>query len=1194
MRIVSIEMDGFKSFGRHTSFDFPAAITGIVGPNGCGKSNVVDATRWVLGEMSRKALRAKSSTDVVFSGSSTRKPARYAEVSITFDNNCRSLPYSTPRVKVTRRLDKNGDSEYRINDEVAKLRDIRALFEGTGAAMSAYSIMEQGKMDALLQSKAEDRRVVFEEAAGIGQMRKQQEQAQSKLEIVEQNLERLKDILSEVKGQLRKIKAQAGRALKYTELKERARLIHQQLALVEFAALDKQREDLLAVIAAAGKREGAIQAELTRTRMDLEDAESKYADAEHEERRLAERVHKLALEIKEEQHKRESALNRAESLKHAMERARELSERVRTQIASLKQRRGTIAQQVETGRAELAEVTRRVTELARAEESARAEAEGLEAELKAVRGRLLDAIGEANGALNERMSLDAELRTARRRSESLEARGREVERELADVGTRREAAHQARQEQEAALAALKAELAEVEQHVAPAQTKANELRQKKHQLELKRGGKVERKAMLESMAEAHGGLDDTARKLLDDPERAKGFGVQGMFADAVRIDLGFAAALERVVKDLGGAIVVDSLEHAHDLFDWLAARGSSNVSIIARDTFTAPAKAPAFPGGKGVIGPLLDEIRVAQGFEPLVRALVSDVLLVADRTVARRVMNSGATGFRIVTPTGEMFTLPGAFSLAGGEAGSGLISQQSEIERLSKELSELDTEITETSTRLAEALRRQDELAGRVTELRAAIYDASMESASRRVGLESLDREHARLLDEQQVVTEECEQLKAQIEQDFARHAELSEKIAIAEETKARCESELAGLADGAEQRREALADARNALTEARVDEAARKSQLAQAEDSLKGIDQALARYADEVARSAAEIENHAKEIRTLETAASTSVDVQAELEREMQQLEERRGSGDGVLAERKQAVEAARKLVSELQEKLYAERESVQQARIDENTLFMKMDAVRRRLAELYNADIDSLYRDYDPQAVQLDQAEAKSELESIEEQLKRIGNVNMEAMDELKEVEDRNSFYSRQEADLLKARRTLSEAITRIENETRRMFMETFEAVRSNFQRLFRRLFGGGSADILLTNPEDPLASGVDIIAKPPGKEALSISMRSGGERALISVAMMFAVYETNPAPFAILDEVDAPLDEANVDRFCSVVEEYAKVSQFILITHHKKTMAACDTLYGVTMQEPGTSTKVSVDLRTADEPELVGAAG
>jgi chromosome segregation protein len=1193
MRIISIEMDGFKSFGRQTLFEFPNAITGIVGPNGCGKSNVVDATRWVLGEMSRKALRAKSSTDVVFSGSSTRKPARYAEVSITFDNSCRTLPYSTPRVKVTRRLNKNGDSEYRINDEAAKLRDIRALFEGTGAAMSAYSIMEQGKMDALLQSKPEDRRVVFEEAAGIGQMRKQQEQAQAKLVIVEQNLERLKDILSEVKGQLRKIKAQAGRALKYTELKERARVIHQQVALVEFAALDGQREELLQVIAAAGKREGAIQAELTRTRMDLEDAESKYADAEHEERRLAERVHKLDLEIKEQDHKRQSALNRIESLKHAMDRARELSDRVRNQISNLKQRRETIFGQVETGRAEMAQVIKRVAELADAEANARTEAEEVESQLKSVRATLLDAIGEANGSLNERMSLDADLRAARRRKETLEARANEVERELADVNTRCDAANAAHQEQADALATLKAELAEVEQEQAPVSNTAGELRQRKHAFELKRGAKVERKAMLESMAAMHAGLDDTARALLDDEQRAAGFGVLGHFADAVRIDLGFAAALERVVKDLCDGIVVDTVEHAHDLFDWLAARDSSNLTIIARECFQDNSDAPrAFPRGKGVIGPLIDEVRIEEGFEPLVRALISDVLLVADRTVARRVMNSGATGFRIVTPTGEMFSLPGAFSLASGDQGGGLISQQSEIERLTKDLSELDAEIEQASSKLAEILRRQDQLAARAGELRAGIYDASMEAASRRVGLESLNRESVRLAEEQQVLAAERSQIEADIEKDFARHAELSEKIAIAEETKAQCEQKLAGLSEQAGVTREALAEARNALTEARVDEAGRKTQLKQAEDSLTGIDEALTQYAEEVARSAGELEGHAKEIRNLESAANTSVEVQAELEREKSELEQRRGSSDGVLAQRKQAVESARKQVSELQEKLYSEREGVQQARIDENTLFMKMDAVRRRLAELYNADIDSLYRDYNPEANRINEDEARTELEAIEEQLRRIGNVNMEAMDELKEVEDRNSFYARQESDLLKARRTLSEAITRIENETRRMFVSTFEAVRGNFQRLFRRLFGGGSADILLTNPEDPLASGVDIIAKPPGKEALSINMRSGGERALISVAMMFAVYETNPAPFAILDEVDAPLDEANVDRFCGVVAEYAKVSQFIIITHHRKTMAACDSLYGVTMQEPGTSTKVSVDLHTAEEPELVAA--
>ncbi|MEE9312508.1 MAG: chromosome segregation protein SMC, partial [Planctomycetota bacterium] len=316
-----------------------------------------------------------------------------------------------------------------------------------------------------------------------------------------------------------------------------------------------------------------------------------------------------------------------------------------------------------------------------------------------------------------------------------------------------------------------------------------------------------------------------------------------------------------------------------------------------------------------------------------------------------------------------------------------------------------------------------------------------------------------------------------------------------------------------------------------------------------------------------------------------------AELEREIKELDDRRSSGDGALSEHRSIVENSRNRVTELQEKLYGERESVQQARIDENTLFMKMDAVRRRLAEMYNADIDSLYRDYNPDLRTIHIDECRSELRALEDQLQRLGNVNMEAMDELKDAEEQDTFYSKQESDLLKAKRTLGDAIARIERETKKMFVDTFEAVRVNFQRLFRRLFGGGSAELLLTNPEDPLNSGVEIIARPPGKEALPIAMRSGGERAMISVAMMFAIYETNPAPFAILDEVDAPLDEANVDRFNSVISDYAKASQFIIITHHKKTMIACDALYGVTMQEPGTSTKVSVDLRKAEEAELVG---
>jgi chromosome segregation protein len=1201
MRIVRIEMDGFKSFGRPTVFEFPSAITGVVGPNGCGKSNVVDATRWVLGEMSRKALRAKSSTDVIFSGSATRKPARYAEVSITFDNASGVLPFGGKRVKITRRLESNGDSEYRINDETAKLRDIRGLFEGTGAAMSAYSIMEQGKMDALLQSNPEDRRRVFEEAAGIGQLHKQKEQAQAKLQLVEQNLARLQDVLSEVKGRLRKIKAQAGRALKYSELKEHSRLMQQDLALVEFGRIDRKREELLEVIAAAGRREGAIQAELTRTRMDLEDAEARLADAEHEERRLNERIHRLALDANNEQARREAALARAENLRQAIARAHEQAARVREQIASLNQRREQIAAQAELGRVELAELARRVTLAAQDEAATQAQVDEAEARLKEVRGQLLDAIGHANEGMNERMRLEAELRAARRRTEQAGQRAREVAGALDEVATRRDAASAERDAQDARLHELKAQLTSVEAEAGPAASRAHDLRQHKHTLELKRGARLERKAMLESLAEARPGMDDHLRGLLADETRCRAFGVLGMLADGVRVDLGVAAALERVLKELGDAVVVDTVEHAHELFDWLAGRGSANLSILAADAFT-PGNPPAYPGGKGVIGPLLDQVRVGgqgevqephAGFQNLLRCLIGDVLLVADRAVARRLLKKGVQGLRLVTPTGELFTLPGAFTLAAGEVGAGIITQQSEIERLTAELAGLDNVLEQAAADLAHGVCRQEELARRAAELRGQVYDASMEAAGSRAALDALERECRRLAQEGEVLAAECAQWNEQIEADAARVKDCIARVAEAEEARRAHEAELAGRNEGAGARRDALVQARNVLTELKVEQAAKQAAHEQARDSLQGMDQALARYSQEVTRCAAEAEQHNKDARALEQQAEASVGVQAALESEQKELEKRRNDGGGPLAQRRAAVEAARRRSNELQERLYAERESVQQARIDENTLFMKLDAVRRRMAELFNVDMDTLYRDYDPAARPIDEAATKQELDVLEDQLKKLGNVNLEAVDELKEAEERNAFYARQESDLLKAKRTLGDVITRIEKEARRLFSETFESVRTNFQRLFRRLFGGGSADIVLTNPEDPLASGVEIIAKPPGKEALPLSMRSGGERALISVAMMFAIYETNPAPYAILDEVDAPLDEANVDRFNAVVADYAKVSQFIIITHHKKTMAACDTLYGVTMQEPGTSTKVSVDLRGVAEPELAEVA-
>ena len=1233
MRIKSLQITGFKSFVDKTAFAFQPGITAIVGPNGCGKSNVVDAIRWAMGEQAPRRLRGKGMEDVIFAGSDARAPVGLAEVVLSFDNGDGVAPpefAEYAEIQVARRLYRDGESEYLINKTPVRLRDVLDFFRDTGIGTKGYTIVEQGRIAEIVSAKPEERRSLIEEAAGISKYKARRVEAERKLEATEQNLVRVRDVLGEIRRQIGSIERQAKKAARYKRLREVQRVLELSLAAEERAALTAELEAALARLGAlrdaatAGEaRLAEREAALEERRLELTDRERRLVEGNETLLQIRSRIKELEAQIAYERRERASLaeMNAA--------RAGEREQLAAQLSGSEAQEAGLAAElaQLEAALADEGAATARAeAEAQAAEQALRALERDREAESQAV-VEVLTRVARAEDRLaalaDRRDEIDRRLRGA---DEALEREGSEAQRLAGDERSLEEGFRILLAERDRGMGLLREALARHERAVAEARRAGEELRGRREVRETRRA----RLASLREWVGTHEGAGEAASYLAGLPDASRsGFSLRGLVREAFEAEPAVECAVEAVLAERAEGVVVAEAPGALAALDALR-RASKGRGILVLDRGPSDEPVGFVPLGE----PLLARVRPRPGFEAVAQTLLGRVNLVERLGEALERYGEGRIPCTFVTPSGDVLTPDGVIRGGGEPSASGLLTRDRELRELETEVAALDDEVLvlETVARRAEAdlERAHDELENlrsrhHTAALAVASHEKDLDRSRERVKTlgeahEARGVERAQLVSEQEGFESESERLRSALatarEERVARQRALDAlglRLGSAGRERSRLEAvvaerrvQQAGRGEACDRVRASLERLRSQLGETRGWIRRREAEMLTAEERREALAGTLAEAEqqlaarlreEETARLGSEERRDAWEalattVRDLEAAAraarvelEASRDEARQAELALRELELRRDHLEAGVRERWAVDLATWKPPLPALEPLEAGAEDVvgiaafdaaEDTPAPEDGAASGEDGGEARDARREAREIAAL--------LALDVETRRARLEEARQRLESLGDVNLGAIEEHEELRERFRFLDEQRNDLESSLAQLREAIARINRTSRKRFRETFDAVNERFQGNFPRLFRGGKAWLTLTETEDVLEAGIEITAQPPGKRLQSVNLLSGGEKTMTAIALLVSVFQVRPSPFFLLDEVDAALDDANVGRFNEIVKEMSAESQFLLITHNKRTIEVAERLYGVTMEERGVSKLVAVELTGA----------
>jgi chromosome segregation protein len=1190
MHLKRLEAFGFKSFADRVVFNFERGVSAIVGPNGCGKSNIVDAVKWVLGEQSAKSLRSSEMLDVLFNGSEYRKPLNFAEVTLTFDNQAGLLPLAAPEVSVTRRLYRSGDSEYLINKAICRLRDIRELFWDTGIGTSSYSIIEQGRIAQFIESNAKDRRSLFEEAAGIHKYKERKKVALRKLDRVEINVARVNDVKIEVEKRLRSVIRQAAKARQVKELQDKLRSIGISVLLNETATTENDLQKYVAELEDAQKAYAALASELVESQaitareqeamnsLDLRLGESS-------ELLSASRAFLQRLEAELESARRTveesgvEAEKAEESAQKSGEQAALLAaerERLELDVSRIQDVLKTLAENVGLKESALRDAERNREKYVAAVAQARHES----LQRMGVLGRLRETLSRSEAELS---AMDFRFQSVQAQLNKAEDGLRAVESEANELQTQLEALERKR-------VVLTEERDALKVRARKAEDEFSQLTEKALAIRAEHERRRSRLAVLEDLRAGGEGLSPGVRAVVTTlrEERELFADVHGLVADCLGVDPRLESAVEAALGAHIETVVVGSPTTAAELCARLHERALGRAVFLPlsyadeRATATREARLRAiepFRNKAGFLGVLTDWVTSADQYRTVAESLLGDALLFADRAAAEAVRaEAAAAGLRCATPAGELFAPDGA--VGGGRERPqrlSLLARKNEMVRLREEMGDLALQGEALSEQAGAAEKETRRCEADIEKLDVEIQALSLATTELKTRRAVVERDKNRGHQEKEEADEEARRLEVERRSSAERTARL--RVETDEATKAERETtERVPLLEAEFAQAEQTATAaREAHTAALRDSATHAERATAMERECRALSARFAERRDEADREARRAEalrlrgEEAKKIILEKDALQRTETASAEqMTAEVAELKEEKEA-------RRALWEDARSREREVSGALNRAQEQLGEIRVREAEARQRLEHLLERGRKEFETDLRAeLQERGGPPPLT---AEEREQAAIVEEKIRKLGPVNLYALEEQKELEERANFLAEQAGDLAAARDSLRDVIARINRRSRKLFQETFDKVRENFHEIFRKLFGGGRADLLLEEGEDILEAGIEIVARPPGKELRSITLLSGGEKAMTTIALLFAVFRSRPAPFCVLDEVDAPLDEANVDRFNAIVREFMDRSQFVIITHNKRTMAHADVMYGITMPEPGVSKRIAV---------------
>ena len=1183
MRLKSLEMIGFKSFAQKTVVELNPGVTAVVGPNGCGKSNIVDALRWAMGEQSARHLRGHQMEDVVFNGSDSLPATGMAEVSIIFDNEDGRGPaeYSNfSELMVTRRLFRSGESEYAINKVPCRLKDVIELFLGTGIGSKAYSIVEQGRVDEVVNSKAEDRRAIIEEAAGTSKYKSRKLVAERKLERAQQNLLRLSDIVREIERQLRTMELQAKKAERYRALKSELRDKDLTYAAMQRLALNEEIAKQEAHLADAENRLTGHLTSLHAKEAESEAVRLSLLEADKEIAIQQENVYQHKVQIQAEE-------QRLDFYKRDLAQLSQGETEARAALSQLDGKLKTLTQEIEG----LNKAKESFVQLSLFEQTFLSDKEQELAELQVQLHSLQAELDREKEALIENANQIAYLKND---ALAKEKRRAEIEKELLRSREEHSTAanalafcEQRRSDTKTALETCfvqaRDRAIDAAQVTASIQSLGKAKQDQERKLELLKGNIQENRSRLislEDLQRNYEGYQEGVRAImLKRQQEAGSNGIHGLVAEVIEAPESYEKALTAVLGDRLQYVIVKGHEEGLEAIEYLKREASGRGSFIPLQLSRKQHK-PLPLGEAEVIAPLLEMISVRDGYYDIAEYLLSDVVIVRDLKAGLALWNRNGFYSTLVTPDGEVIDPMGIVTGGSGAALEGsFLAQRRRIKELQSLLIELEgqrriqaREMEQLKGELGEAETKKSLLGAEIHRLDLERVRLEHENGSADQELVRLTQTVQALVQEQSELASTLQLLKEEIQDGHKESETIARQKMERERLLAEKQAELSEL-------RKAEEGIAAAVTQSRVRNAAlgekRENAHLNLENRLKLRDETVGQISSRQAQIN-DIELRRAELENSLVAAQNSLESgRANLQELENRLQEARQNYRRIsmnLAELEESIKELRPLGETCQEEKSRTQVTLAETRLNVQHL---ADNIREKYdVELAEMNIDGSENKPSKDGLVADIDELRGRLE-------RMGEVNLAAIGEYEELTTRFQFMNQQTQDLEKSIADLQQTITKLNRVCRLRFKESFEAINERFQVIFPRLFKGGKAKLVLTDENDYLETGVDIVVQPPGKKLQSITLLSGGEKALTAVSLLFAIFLTKPSPFCFLDEVDAPLDDANIDRFNDIIKEMSQFSQFVLVTHNKKTMQAAEVLYGITMAEPGVSKVVSVHM-------------
>ena len=1189
MYLKKLELQGFKSFPDYTCIDFDRGLTAVVGPNGSGKSNISDAVRWVLGEQSVKQLRGGKMEDVIFNGTSARRSMNYAEVSITFDNSDGYIDYGFPEICITRRLYRSGESEYQINKVNCRLKDITVLFLDTGLGRDGYSLVGQGRVDDILSTKSEDRRRVIEEASGIVKYRVRKDEAQRKLNSTEQNLIRINDILGELEERKGPLEEQAGKARKFNENYEELKKLETSLLVHKITEANKEMGD------SAGLKE--------QLEKEIREREDEFEQLRKSNNEIVNKSEALDNEIED----RRQELSELTEIEHEAQIDKKVSierlNQTNQRIEELKTDMETTDETVEKLTAELNEKKAKADSLLKEADEAKTLSENLDKERQAKFEEYENSRKEAGKADSKVKAKTEELFETRKKITECQAGITALEDKIREMQEARAASESGKaelsakiEEEEKALNEIRKIKGDVSNDIDVRNKKLEELR--KRQEELNQFFEVNNKKLsaeesklqtLKDIERRKEGYQESVKHLLDaaDSDRSVKSLMVGVLGDLINTDSKYETAIETALGNSLNNVVTKSESDAAELINILKERRLGRVTFLPIENIRARyvddddlRKAKSV---NGYIGVASDLVKSSRDLEDIVANLLGRIIVAHDLDSARIIASKTGRAYKVMTLEGDSVN-PGG-SLTGGSlrktgAGTGILGRKAEIEALTKAVAELEKKLEDSEDQRQEVddgigtIRRElAQLGEQLKFYQLEEVKAEGEYNNTKTRLEETVKTLTNFDENMQTVSksklrleedmEELSRIEGEINGELTDfQEEIEEQQRLSEEQAVKLEQVVAKV-------REAASLAERKLTERSgiLDLAGHiKKQIEEAKLGREKFDSSIKEAKDTV-------NSITKEINDLDAKIDENGKQQKVLEEKIAELFEKRNSLSENIKSFGDRLSASTNILSDLQSKLNAHVSKY-------DKIIFEIDQNKNRLWEDYETTYDNIKDSVEPVEKV---GEQTKRIQSLKNSIKALGPVNLGALQEFSELSERLEFMTKQRDDIEAAKKDLEQVIEDLLNKMRSEFTAHFDTINSNFSQVFTDLFGGGTAEIVLgDDSEDVLECAIDIKAQPPGKKLQNLSLLSGGERCLTAIGLLFAIQELKPSPFVILDEVEAALDDVNITRFTDFVRRHSTKSQFILVTHRKGTMEACDQMYGVTMAERGVSKILSMELK------------